>query len=204
MFNWLKIMPKKGSKNITNTSKDNLKTVVYDTSGKSLGNLGLPVEIFGVKASPNLMAHAIRVYQVNQRQGTASTKTRSQVRGSTRKIYRQKGTGRARHGDIKAPIFIGGGIAHGPKPRDWRLKMPQKMRRKSLFAALTDKFTSDDIRIVDGLEKIPPKTKNMVKIISGLKFNTQKKNQMPKTLLVLGKKMNNVLLAGRNLPYFSL
>jgi len=95
------------------------------------------------------MAQAVRVYLVNQRQGTASTKTRGEVAGSTRKIYRQKGTGRARHGAIKAPIFVGGGIAMGPRPRKFELKLSKQMRRKALFSALSFKLEEEKVSAVD-------------------------------------------------------
>lgn len=126
-----------------------LNVPVYALSGEKKGTISLPKEIFGIKVNNTLMAQAVRVYLVNQRQGTASTKTRGEVRASTRKIYRQKGTGRARHGAITAPIFVGGGIAFGPRPRNFELKMSKQMRRKALLSALSQKFSEDRIRIVD-------------------------------------------------------
>src|SRR3989344_7204583 len=114
-----------------------LTVPVYEISGKEKGSLSLPKEAFSVDVNKALLAQAVRVYQSNQRQGTASTKTRGEVVGSTRKIYRQKGTGRARHGDIKAPIFVGGGVAHGPKSANYRKSISQKMRRIALLGALS-------------------------------------------------------------------
>src|SRR3989338_9847754 len=105
----------------------------------------MPKEIFAVEASPRLLAQYVRVYLANRRQGTASAKTRAEVKGSTRKIYKQKGTGKARHGDIKAPIFIGGGVVGGPIPRDFSLKFNKKQKRKVLFYALTLKLKQKDI-----------------------------------------------------------
>ncbi len=154
-------------KKITKTKKTevkqavNLKTDVYNLKGDIVGKTTLPTEIFDVKINPQLISQAIRTYQVNNRLGTVSTKTRSEVAGSTRKIYRQKGTGRARHGSITAPIFIGGGVAHGPKPYDYSLKWPQKMKQAALFGVLTDKFQNGAVKIVRGLEKIELKTKSM-------------------------------------------
>jgi len=175
--------------------KTSLSAIICDVHGKELGDIDLPKEIFSVTASSKLLAQYVRVYLANQRQGTQLTKTRSEVSGSTRKIYRQKGTGRARHGDIKAPIFVGGGVAHGPKPRDFSLKINKKQKRKALFSALTQRFKSGDIYFVDGLLKIKPKTKNFVKILADLKLDKTKS-----ILLVLPKeKSENLVLASRNI-----
>ena len=103
---------------------------VYDTRGKVVEKMHLPKDIFGVDVNQQLIAQAVRVYLANKRQGTVSTKTRGEVTGSTRKIYRQKGTGRARHGSIRAPIFVHGGLVFGPKPRDYSMKFPKKMRKQ--------------------------------------------------------------------------
>jgi large subunit ribosomal protein L4 len=120
----------------------------------------LPEVLFGEKVNLPLIAQAVRVYQMGQRQGDASTKTRGEVDGSTRKIYRQKGTGRARHGGIRAPIFVKGGIAHGPKPRDYDATLSKKMKLKAFVSALSAKCAEGSIRIVEGLESIEPKTKH--------------------------------------------
>ena len=122
-----------------------LTVPVYDIKGKEKGTLILPKEAFAVSVKPQLLAQAVRVYQFNRRQGTASTKTRGEVTGSTRKIYRQKGTGRARHGDIKAPIFVGGGIVGGPKPKDYSLGINKKQKTKAFFGALTLKLKEKNI-----------------------------------------------------------
>lgn len=135
-----------------------LSVAVVGIDGKPAGKMVLPKELFAANINKPLMAQAVRVYLANQRQGTASTKTRGEVEGSTRKIYRQKGTGRARHGAIRAPIFVGGGIVFGPKPRDYHLDLPKKMKRAALASALTSKRT--DVIIVDGFSDIK-KTKLM-------------------------------------------
>jgi large subunit ribosomal protein L4 len=126
-----------------------LNVPVYSLKGVKKGTVNLPKEIFGTKVNKTLLAQALRVYLVNQRQGTASSKTRGEVIGSTRKIYRQKGTGRARHGAIKAPIFVGGGIAHGPRPRNFELKLSKQMKKKALFSALSSKAGANQVAIVD-------------------------------------------------------
>jgi large subunit ribosomal protein L4 len=107
-----------------------LKITVVGVDGASMGNMTLPEAVFGAKPNKALIAQAVRVYLANQRQGNASTKTRGEVIGTTKKIYRQKGTGRARHGAAKAPIFVGGGIAHGPHPHDFSMDFPKKMKQK--------------------------------------------------------------------------
>ena len=167
---------------------------VFDLEGKVVENLALPEDIFGVKLNKTLIAQAIRIYRANQRQGNASTKTRGEVQGSTRKIYRQKGTGRARHGSIRAPIFVHGGIVGGPKPRDFSLHLPQKMKRAALFSALSEKLRNGEIKILQGLDKIEPKTKNFVGVIGKLGMNDKKK----KILLVTSTEIANIKRAARN------
>jgi len=180
-----------------------LKADIYNLNGEIVGKTSLPKEIFAVKVASQLVAQAVRVYQANERLGTHNTKTRSEVAGSTRKIYRQKGTGRARHGAITAPIFIGGGVAHGPKPRDYSLTLPQKARRKALFAALTDKLQSGNIKIVQGLGKIEMKTKKMHDILMNLRLS-DKKGNTEKVLLVTSENLPNVRLAGRNIESLTI
>lgn len=172
-----------------------LTASVYDTKGKVVGKVTLPAEIFNVPENPKLLSQAVRVYMSNQRQGTLSTKTRGEVRGSTRKIYRQKGTGRARHGGIRAPIFVGGGVALGPRPRDFSLNFPQKMKRLALFNALSSKLRDGEIKILANLEKIQPKTKIMAKVLKTLDANG-------KTLLITPggfKDFENIYKSARNI-----
>lgn len=175
-----------------------LKLSVFDTKGKVVESFSLPKEIFGVVVNNQLIAQAVRVYLANQRRGTVKTKSRGEVNISTRKIYKQKGTGRARHGAASAPIFVGGGIAFGPRPRDYSLKLSKKMKKLALFCALSAKLKSSEIKLIQGLEKIEPKTKNMVDIINNLSLNEKNK----KILLVTpkpGKDYENVVKASRNI-----
>lgn len=181
-------------KRTENKKVKGIVTDVYNIKGKVVETIELPKEIFAAKINPQLVAQAVRVYLANQRTGTASTKTRGEVKGSSRKIYKQKGTGRARHGSIRAPIFVHGGIVFGPKPRDYSLKMPQKMRRAALFSALTEKYKNGQIKVVEGFEKITPKTKSAVEVLHNLGFN-KKKN----ILLVLPGKVENIVRAARNI-----
>ena len=178
------------------TKAGGLTMDVYDVKGKIAGKVSLSKEIFAAKVNPVLMAQAVRVYLANQRKGTASTKTRGEVTASTRKIYRQKGTGRARHGGISAPIFVGGGIAFGPKPKDYSLSLPKKMKRLALASALTSKVKDGAIMVVEGLEKLEPKTKKMYRVITSI---LGEKAKSPKTLLVLPGKVESVQRSARNI-----
>ncbi|MEK7565426.1 MAG: 50S ribosomal protein L4 [Patescibacteria group bacterium] len=164
---------------------------------KIVADPNLPKEIFKVKVRPALLAQSVRVYLANQRQGTQSTKTRSEVAGTTKKVYRQKGTGGARHGDRKAPIYVGGGIAFGPKPRDFSLKLSQKMRHLALLGALSLAAKDKKLQVVSGLEKVSGKTKDAAKflkdfpnksiliVVNGFQKNTFQSFRNIKNLTVL-------------------
>ena len=168
---------------------------VVGVDGKVTGKISLPGEIFGEKMNKALIAQAVRVYLANQRQGNASTKTRGEVDGSTRKIYRQKGTGRARHGSVRAPIFVKGGIVFGPKPRDFSLSLPQKMKRKALFGALSAKVADKELTVIDGLAGIEPKTKTFAKMLVDLGMADKKQ-----VLFITSGDTVSILRAGRNVP----
>jgi large subunit ribosomal protein L4 len=180
-----------------------LKLSVYDLKGAIAESLTLPKEIFGAKINNSLMAQAVRVYLANQRRGTLKTKSRGEVAISTRKIYRQKGTGRARHGAKSAPIFVGGGIAFGPKPRDFSMKLNQNMRRVALFSALSAKLRDGEIKIVTGLEKIEPKTKKMADVVKKLELNV-KGQQLLLVTPKAGIDFDNVSKAARNIKGVSV
>jgi large subunit ribosomal protein L4 len=169
---------------------------VYGVDGKVSGKVSLPGAIFGERVNKDLIAQAVRVYLANQRQGNASTKSRGEVDGSTRKIYRQKGTGRARHGGVRAPIFVKGGIAHGPKPRDFGLSMPKKMKRKALFSALSAKAKDSQVMVLSGLEAIEPKTKVFAAVLKKLGVANKKQ----KLLFVTGANADTAKRAGGNIP----
>jgi len=177
------------------------KTDLLDINGKKVGTINLPREIFAAEVSPALMAQAVRVYLANQRKAHPKTKTRAEVNRTKAKWYRQKGTGRARHGSRAAPIFVGGGVAHGPTgEQNYQLKMPKKMKKAALFSALTSKFKEKEILVVKGLEKIEPKTKKMAEFLTKSKIQSTKS----KILLVLPKMLENIILAGRNLENFEI
>jgi large subunit ribosomal protein L4 len=176
--------------------KDNLSLSVYGIDGKEQKKIELPAKVFAVTVSPKLLAQAVRVYLTNQRQGNVKVKTRGEVVGSTRKIYRQKGTGKARHGAIKAPIFVGGGIAHGPKQKEYNLKFNKKEKKLALYSVLSSKLKENKIFGLD--EKalnMAPKTKTVSDFLKTLKL-------IGKNNLMIMKKLetNNLLLSMRNIP----
>lgn len=168
---------------------------IYDITGKKKGTMALPKEIFSSTAKESLLAHAVHVHLTNKRQGTVSTKTRGEVRGSTRKIYRQKGTGRARHGAHSAPIFVGGGVVGGPKPKKYSLKINKKQKRRAFFGALTWSFKQGNLLGIENESlRIKPKTKTIVDFLNNLEVSGQK------ILFVLPKlEKNNLVLAARNI-----
>ncbi len=172
-----------------------LKLAVFDTNGKEIEQMELPKELFGEKPNKVLLARAIRVYLTNQRQGDANTQTRGEVEGSTRKIYRQKGTGRARHGGIRAPIFVKGGTAHGPKTQDYNLTLNKKMKKKVLAYAISQRLLDGAIKLVDGLEKLESKTKNFNNTFNNLGLKNKKRN----ILLVTDADNEKIYKGSRNL-----
>lgn len=174
-----------------------LELLVFDAKGKVKETIKLPKEMFGVKINKALLAQAVRVYRANQRKGTASTKDRGEVSGSTRKIWRQKGTGRARHGSRKAPIFVGGGVVFGPRPRDFSLKMSKNMKRLALFSALSSKLKMGEIKGVTNLTTLPPKTKLVAEVFK--KLDIPEKNRKVLLVLPLGIVPENLYRAARNL-----
>ncbi|MDO8488320.1 MAG: 50S ribosomal protein L4 [bacterium] len=140
----------------------------FSIKGEELKPVTLAAGVFGVKVSPQLLAQAVRVYLGNQRQSAAQTKTRGEVEGSTRKIYKQKGTGRARHGSVRAPIFVGGGIAHGPTGgQNYSGRLPAKMRRLAILGALSIKAAAKDISVIADAEKSSGKTVQSSWLASG-------------------------------------
>jgi large subunit ribosomal protein L4 len=154
-------------------AKKGLTVDVLDISGKAVGKLELSEEVFGVKPNKNLVAQAVRVYLANQRLGSASTKTRGEVSGGGKKPWKQKGTGRARAGSIRSPLWRGGGVTHGPQPRDFGLKFPKKMRRKALACALSDKVLGNDLVVLNNIEFKEPKTKEAAAMLKNLNIDSK-------------------------------
>lgn len=181
-----------------------LTVPVVDTDGKKSGTVTLPKEVFDVSVSPQLIAQAIMAYRANQRQGNAHTKTRGDVTGSRKKVWRQKGTGRARHGDRYSPIFVGGGVTHGPKTKDWSKSIPAVMRRKALAGALTAKHKSADVLIIDGLEKAADKTAKLVAILKKNNYPVKHGKVTQTILIATPSKVEKVYLASRNITNVSV
>lgn len=139
----------------------------YNLKGTEVTPIELDKKIFAVEIVPQMIAQAVRVYLSNQRSSSAHTKTRGMVQGSTRKIFKQKGTGRARHGSIRAPIFVGGGIAHGPDgTQNFKLRMPAKMLKVALLGALTQKAKDKAISVLKGTKEATGKTKDMAILLN--------------------------------------
>ena len=168
-----------------------LKVDVLDMKGKKVKDIELNENVFGVDVNDIVVHTALVNYLANQRQGTGSTKTRAEVRGGGRKPWRQKGTGRARQGSIRAPQWMKGGIALGPKPRSYKYAIPKKMRKLALKSVLTSKVEEKELIVVDKLELKGIKTREMVKVLNNL--NTKK------ALIVLSEKNLNVQASARNI-----
>ncbi len=168
------------------------KIDVCDMKGKKVSEIELNDSIFGIEPNEAVVHTVLVNYLANQRQGTQSTKTRSEVRGGGRKPWRQKGTGRARQGSIRAPQWIKGGIALGPKPRSYRYKVNKKERRLAIKSILSSKVLEKQLTIVDKLELKEIKTKSMVKVLNSLKLEG-------KTLFVLPEKNLNVQASTNNI-----
>lgn len=148
-----------------------MKETIYNLEKEKVGDVELADEIFGGKVNTALLYEAVKMQLANRRQGDAASKNRALVSGSTRKIYRQKGTGRARHSDSRANIFVGGGKSFGPHPRDYSYAIPVKARRGALRAALAAKYKEGKLLIVDNLSIAEPKTAQMAKILEKLGVN---------------------------------
>lgn len=166
---------------------------VYDRSGSILRSKELSDTFVNETVNTAIVHQCVVAYLANQRRGTASTKSRSEVRGSKKKLYRQKGTGRARAGDKKSPTRVHGGVAFGPKPRSYRQYTPKKIRRLGLHSALADKFQNDNCLIVEDFTLELPKTKTFVEFLDTFDLEV-------KTLFVVGSHEPNIYLSVRNIP----
>lgn len=165
---------------------------VYDMKGKAVGEMELSEKIFGAEFNEPLVHQAVVTRLANERQGTKGTLTRTEVRGGGAKPWRQKGTGRARQGSIRAPQWIKGGVVFAPKSRDFSKKMNITAKRNALFSAISKKFADGEIVVVDKLELTQAKTKEMVQFMQALNLDKR-------TLLVMDNQDNNVILASRNI-----
>jgi large subunit ribosomal protein L4 len=169
------------------------KVDLYNMKGETVGQIDLKDEIFGIDVNENAMHLAVQNQLANKRQGTQSTKTKSEVRGGGIKPWRQKGTGRARHGSIRSAQWTKGGIVLGPKPRSYSYTIPKKLKRLALKSALTSKVNENEILVLDQLNFDTIKTKQMTGVLSALKVDTS-------ALIVLSGKNEAVEKSARNIP----
>ncbi len=167
---------------------------VKDRENKVVGKITLPENIFGLEVRKDILHTAVVNYLANQRQGTHATKTRGMVRGGGKKPWRQKHTGRARHGSIRSPLWKGGGVVFGPQPRDYSYKLPKKQKRLALKVALSAKLKDGELTVVDSLNFDKPRTKDMVAFLKGLNLDSSS------VLVVTEDKDENVFLSARNIP----
>ena len=168
------------------------KVDVYNMQGKKVSDVELSEAVFGIEPNENIVHSALVNYLANQRQGTQSTKTRAEVSGGGRKPWRQKGTGRARQGSIRAPQWIKGGIALGPKPRSYSYRINKKEKQLAIRSLLSAKVLDNELTVVDKLEVEEAKTKVMVKALTDLKVEG-------KALIILADRNDNVLRSSRNI-----
>jgi large subunit ribosomal protein L4 len=167
---------------------------VYDVQGKAVGKADLDDSLFGVEPSEGAIYQAIKAFLTNQRQGTAATKTRAEVFLTKRKMYRQKGTGRARAGKASSPVRVGGGIAHGPQPRFYQERVPQKVRKLALRSALSIKATADRVKVLQDFKLDTPKTKQIADMTKAIEVDEGK------TLILIDQHDGNIAKSCRNIP----
>ncbi len=165
---------------------------IYDLKKNKVGEIDLPDEIFNVEIKPEILNFVVKAHLAAKRVGTVSVKTRSTIRGGGKKPWRQKGTGRARVGSIRSPIWVGGAVSHGPKARDYSFKVNKKIKRLALKMALTSKVKGDNLLVLENIEISQPKTREFVKVKNNL--------NLKKSLIVLSKQDKNVILSARNVP----
>ncbi|WP_027718594.1 50S ribosomal protein L4 [Desulfovirgula thermocuniculi] len=170
-----------------------LTVPVYNTNGDQVGEIELREDVFGVPPHIHVLHEAVVWQLARRRRGTHDTKTRGEVRGGGRKPWRQKGTGRARHGSIRSPIWRKGGIVFGPHPRDYSYRLPKKVRRLAMRSALSAKVRDGKLVVLDELKLEQPRTKEMIRILGNLKVNE-------KALVVTAQPEENVFKSARNIP----
>jgi large subunit ribosomal protein L4 len=170
-----------------------LKAPAFSATGSATGEVDLNSEVFGIEPNQALMHQVVTAQLAGARAGTHKTKSRAEVRGGGAKPWRQKGTGRARHGSIRSPIWRGGGVAHGPTPRDYSQRTPKKMKRLALYSALSVRAAESAIRVIDAFDWESPRTKEALGLLDAVEAGG-------KTLVVLGRNDEVARRAFRNLP----
>ncbi len=169
------------------------KVAVYNSANQQVGDIELNDSVFGVEMNAGLVHQAVVMQLASRRLGTHATKTRGLVRGGGRKPWRQKGTGRARSGSTRSPLWVGGGTVFGPQPRSYAFRMPKKQRRLAIKCALSDKVASGDFIVLDDLQFDVPKTKSVVKMLGDFGVDV-------KSLIITLDENENVELSSRNIP----
>jgi large subunit ribosomal protein L4 len=169
------------------------KVALYNVAGQQIGDIELSDAVFGIEPNRHVLFDAVQMQRASLRLGTHKVKGRSEVRGGGRKPWRQKGTGRARQGSIRAPQWKGGGVVFGPTPRSYAYKLPKKVRRLAIKSALSSKVLDGEIIVLDQLTLAQPKTKEFVAILNNLKVDS-------KALVVSAGFEDNILLSSRNIP----
>ena len=169
------------------------KVTLYKQDGSQVGEIELAEAVFGIEPNEHVLHQAVVMQLASLRRGTHDVKNRSEVRGGGRKPWKQKGTGRARQGSIRAPQWVGGGVVFGPTPRSYAYKLPKKVRRLAIKSALSSKVKSENIKVLESLTLEKPKTKDMVAILNNLKVDN-------KALVVTENYDDNIALSVRNIP----
>ena len=169
------------------------KLTVLDMSGKQVGDIELSESVFGITPNEAVLHEAVVMQQASLRRGTHATKNRAAVSGGGKKPWRQKGTGRARHGSIRSPLWVGGGTVFGPQPRSYAYKLPKKVRRLAIKSALSSKVNDSELIVLDELKMEQPKTREMVQVLKNLGVDS-------KALIVADQVEENAELSARNIP----
>lgn len=169
------------------------KVALFNVSGSQVGEVELNDAVFGIEPNTHVLHDAVLLQRASLRAGTHKVKGRSEVRGGGRKPWKQKGTGRARHGSIRSPQWVGGGIVFGPTPRSYSFKMPKKVRRLAIKSALSSKVIDQDVIVLDALAMNAPKTKEFAAVLNNLKVER-------KALIVASSYDDNIALSARNIP----
>ena len=168
---------------------------MYNAAGEQVGEMDVSAALVDAEANEGVVHRAVTAYLAGRRAGTASTKSRSEMRGGGRKPWRQKGTGRARHGSRRSPIWKGGAAAMGPKPRDWSQRVPRKVRRKAFAAILSERARDGHLTLVDGLAPERPSTREFAEVLARLNLDTA-----GRVLVVDAEPSDELELSARNLP----
>jgi large subunit ribosomal protein L4 len=171
---------------------------VYSIEGDKKDKVQLPSSVFSIKPNKKVLNDVVRMYLADKRQGSASSKERSEVRGGGRKPYRQKHTGRSRAGTIRSPLRRGGGVTFGPKPRDFSFKVPKKVRRLALKSAFSLKNSEESLKVIEGVEFDSPKTQRLYGILQSLQLEEKK------VLFLVDRYSKSLFLSARNIPQFRI